>query len=73
MEKRSVEIHYNYIEETMKKYIEKFNATDSEKEKDEIWWEMEPIVEFLKGAGIDVKIYENWEGDKWEFGYVYEI
>ena len=62
--KTSLEIPYKYIKEWITTYIDRYNVAESEKEKNEIWWELEPTLDFLKDAGLNVKIYENVEGDQ---------
>lgn len=73
MKDESVNISYDYIENTIKKYIDEFNSTNDEDKKDEIGWQLEIILDFLKDLGIDVKVYENYEGDQWELGSISKL
>lgn len=66
-------IRADYIEDTIKKFIDEFNSTNDENKKDEIGWQLEIILDFLKDLGIEVKLYENYEGDQWEFGYIHVL
>lgn len=61
------------IEKVINQFIDQFNSTNDEDKKDEIGWQLEIILDFLKELGIDVKLYENYEGDQWELGYISEL
>lgn len=61
------------IKKVINQFIDEFNSTNDENKKDEIGWKLEIILDFLKELGIDVKLYENYEGDQWKLGYISKL